>query len=203
MNDNLDPSLTGSATEDAVLLAASCVTIATLVPVLLYQTGAIRSLPDPPPSSLFASDKITKSKMAHPFGIPDTIPGLLNFGATLALILLARKSRVARRVLGAKLLLDGSAAAFNASRQVVGFGKLCSWCTGTALAAGVTVVAGRRIVSDTLSGNWSGDAATLPRQKRTDTNAGPVAGSVFFHSARSRSSVFSTSQAGRSGRNAS
>ncbi len=156
MNDKLQAPLASDATQDGVLLAASCATVVTLIPVLLFQTGAIKSLPDPP-FRVFASDEITSSKMAHPFGIPDSIPGLASFGTTLALILLANKSLVARRFLGAKLLLDGSAAAFNASRQLAGFGKFCSWCTGTALAAGITVYAGRRVISDSLSGNWSGD----------------------------------------------
>ncbi len=149
-------SLTGNVGQDAVLLGASCLTVATLIPVLLYQTNVIRSLPDPP-SPLFDSDEITKSRMAPPAGIPDSIPGLASFGTTLALVVLAKQSRVARRALGAKLLLDGSAAAFNVSRQVVGFAKLCSWCTGTALAAFVTVYAGHRIIAESLSGNWSGD----------------------------------------------
>jgi uncharacterized membrane protein len=144
------PAITGSRAEDALLLGACCAALATLVPVMLFQTGIVDSLPDPP-LAVFDSEEITSSRMAHPFGVPDSLPGLASFGATLALILLARRSPVARRLLGAKLVVDGSAATFNATRQVLGFGKLCSWCTGTALAAGVMVYAGRGVIAETVA----------------------------------------------------
>jgi uncharacterized membrane protein len=133
-----------------VLLGACCATLATLVPVALYQTGVLTSLPDPP-SSIFDSEKITKSKEAFPLGVPDAILGIASFGVTLTLALLAKRSPRARQLLGAKLALDGSAAAFNVVRQVVSFGKLCSWCTGTAVAAGVMVYAGRGAMGEAWS----------------------------------------------------
>jgi uncharacterized membrane protein len=132
---------------DKLLIGACCAALATLVPVALYQTGVLPRLPDPP-SSVFDSERITTSKAAHPLGIPDGILGLASFGTTLALTLLSRRNRVAKNLLGAKLTLDASAAVFNASRQVVSFGKLCSWCTGTALAAGVMSYAGRKTIRD-------------------------------------------------------
>jgi uncharacterized membrane protein len=133
---------------DKLLIGACCAALATLVPVALYQTGVLPRLPDPP-SGVFASERITTSQAAHPFGIPDGILGLASFGTTLALTLLARRNPIAKKLLGAKLTLDASAAVFNASRQVVSFGKLCSWCTGTALAAGVMSYAGRKAIRDT------------------------------------------------------
>ena len=93
-------------------------------------------LPDLP-LRVFESETITASAAAHPMGIPDGLLGLASFGTTLALALLARRNGTAKKMLGGKLALDISAAAFNASRQIVSFGKLCSWCTGTALATGV------------------------------------------------------------------
>ena len=125
-----------------LLIGASCVAIATLVPVALYQLDVISELPDPPWSA-FDSERITMSKMAHPLGVPDGLLGLASFGATLALALLARRNKTAKKLLGAKLGLDVSVAAFSAVRQVAGFGKLCSWCTATALSAGVMAYAGR------------------------------------------------------------
>ncbi len=119
--------------------------LATLTPVALYQTGIIDRLPDPP-FRVFNSQKITASEAAHPFGIPDSLLGLASFGTTLALILLARRYPAAKKLLGAKLTLDVSAAAFNASRQIISFGELCSWCTGTALAAAGMAYSGRKIV---------------------------------------------------------
>ena len=130
---------------EALLVASSLTTLATLIPVALFQTGVLKTLPDPP-FPVFDSERITTSKIAHPLGIPDALLGLASFGTTFALILLARKNGTARKLLGAKLAVDASAAAFNASRQVLDFGKLCSWCTGTALAAGVMAYAGRKTI---------------------------------------------------------
>ncbi len=139
-----------TAAHDALLFGACCSALATLVPVALYQTGVISRLPDPP-MSVFESERITMSKAAHPLGIPDALLGLISFSATLTLAILARRSRTARSLLGAKLALDASAAVFNAGRQVFSFGGLCSWCTGTAISAGVMAYAGRITIQDTFS----------------------------------------------------
>ncbi len=45
-----------------------------------------------------------------------------------------------------KLCADGALAGYNVVRQVVSFGKLCSWCTGTAFATGVMLFAGREVL---------------------------------------------------------
>jgi uncharacterized membrane protein len=132
-----------------VMVAGCCVAIASLAPVAMYQTGAIAHLPDPP-SKIFDSNAITSSKEAHPFGIPDSLLGLASFGTTLALVLAARRSVTARRLLAAKLAADTTVAAFNATRQVLTFGRLCSWCTVTALAAGVTAYGGRETIRVSL-----------------------------------------------------
>jgi uncharacterized membrane protein len=132
---------------DAVMLGACCCALASLVPVAMYQLGAIESLPDPN-ASVFDSDRITSSKAAHPFGIPDSLLGIASFSTTLALILLAKKHKSAKKLLGAKLAMDASAAAFNASRQLIEFGKICSWCSGTALSAGIMAYAGRAHIRD-------------------------------------------------------
>jgi Vitamin K epoxide reductase family. len=123
-------------------LSAASVAIATLLPIALYQCHAIDHLPDPP-CTYFDSDRITGSKSAHPFGIPDSLLGLASYGITTGLIFAARRSETGRTLLRTKLLVDGSMAAINVTRQVVSFRKLCSWCTGTALATAVLVVAGR------------------------------------------------------------
>lgn len=139
----MKPSKLGSSDADQRLVIGSCcVALATLVPVALYQTGNLPRLPDPP-GRIFDSERITTSDAAHPFGIPDALLGLASFAATLALALLAKRNRGAKKLLGAKLTLDASAAAFNAARQIYSFGKLCSWCTATAVAAGVMAYGGR------------------------------------------------------------
>ena len=129
-----------------LLLAANGAAIASLVPVILYQLGAVKHLPDPP-AEIFDSDRITGSKIAHPLGIPDGLLGIASYGTTLALAAMACRSKTAGRLLGAKLVLDGGAATFNTSRQIVRFGKLCSWCMGTVAATGVMVYAGRQFIS--------------------------------------------------------
>ena len=150
MTQGSEPHVNPGPLRNQALMIASCATtIATLIPVALFQTGVLDSLPDPP-SRVFDSNWITQSKTAHPFGIPDALLGLASFGTTLTLILLAKKSSTARELLGAKLAIDASAAAFNATRQIVRFGKLCSWCTGTALAAGVMAFAGRENIAEAL-----------------------------------------------------
>lgn len=101
--------------------------------------------------TVFDSERITMSKAAHPFGIPDGLLGLVSFSATLTLAILARRRRTARILLSAKLVLDASAAAFNAGRQIFSFGKLCSWCTGTAISAGVMAYTGRTTSQGTFS----------------------------------------------------
>ena len=136
-------------TEKTIAVAACGTAIGTLVAVALFQSGAIDELPDPP-GGIFASERITLSKTAHPLGIPDSYLGLASYGTTLALLLLADKNKWARRALGFKLASDAGAAGFNAVRQVVQFGKLCSWCTGTALATGVMVYAGHKAVVDSV-----------------------------------------------------
>lgn len=136
---------------DRLLIAASCTALATLVPVALYQTGVLGRLPDPP-LRIFDSERITTSSAAHPLGIPDGLLGLGSFGATLALALLTRRHPNMKTLLGMKLTLDASVAAFNATRQVVSFGKLCSWCTATAVSAGLMAYAGR----DAIRGFWGG-----------------------------------------------
>lgn len=135
-------------TDHVMAVAGCCAALATLVPVALFQGEATDELPDPP-GPLFASERITLSKAAHPFGVPDSYLGLASYATTLSLLFLAKRNKKARQLLGAKLALDGGLAAFNVVRQVVSFRKLCSWCTGTAIATAVMVAGGREAVAET------------------------------------------------------
>ncbi len=131
------------------LTVATCASMATLIPVVAHQIGAIEHLPDPP-GSVFASDRITQSKSAYPLGIPDGILGLTSYGVTLGLVALAADNPKTRKYLAIKLLGDGSIAAVNVVRQVVSFGKLCSWCTATAICTAGMLIAGRKIIASEL-----------------------------------------------------
>lgn len=131
-----------TADDRPLMIGACCVAVSALVPVAMYQLGITAELPDPP-LSVFDSERITMSKTAHPLGIPDAVLGIASFSTTLTLAILAKRNRTAARLLGIKLGLDASAATFNAVRQVVEFRKLCSWCTATALSAGMMTYGGR------------------------------------------------------------
>ena len=133
---------------DEKLALVGCGTaLGTLVAVALFQGELVDRLPDPP-GTIFASERITMSRMAHPLGIPDSYLGLASYGTTLTLLLLSKKHTWARPALGFKLVADAGAASFNAVRQVVSFGKICSWCTGTALATAVMVYGGRKAIAE-------------------------------------------------------
>jgi uncharacterized membrane protein len=129
----------------ALAVGGCCVALGALVPVALFQGEVMDSLPDPP-GGVWASERITLSKSAHPLGIPDSYLGLASYGTTLGLVLMADRNRTARTLLGAKLVADAGLATFNMVRQVVSFRKLCSWCTGTALATGLVVYGGRAAI---------------------------------------------------------
>jgi uncharacterized membrane protein len=133
--------------DEKVMMGACCAAIAMLVPVALYQMGVTGWLPDPP-GKCFDSKRVVRSKAARPFGVPDGVLGIASFSATLALAVMAGRCGGARKLLGAKLAMDASAAAFNVTRQIK-MGKMCSWCTGTAIAAGVMAHAGRKWIAET------------------------------------------------------
>lgn len=138
-------SLTKDEGSYALLIGATSAALFTLIPVAAHQLGLLKHLPDPA-AKVFASDEITESKTAHPFGIPDSILGLASYGTTLSLAWLSRSHARAKPLLAAKLVADGSVATFNVVRQMVIFRKLCSWCTGTAVCTAVMVYAGRELI---------------------------------------------------------
>jgi len=165
-----DSSPTTGASEDnqPLLLASTSIALASLVPVALYQSRLIPALPDPS-LRIFDSERITKSKTAHPLGIPDGWLGLASFGTTFVLVLLGRRSSTARKLLGVKLVMDASVGAFNAVRQIVEFRKLCSWCTATALSAATMAYAGRGSIAEAAYPELS-----LARQVRNHLLCGEV-----------------------------
>jgi uncharacterized membrane protein len=138
------------AAPSAGTVVACGAALASLVPVVLHQLGAVAHLPDPP-GKIFDSDGITESKAAHPFGVPDGLLGMGSYAATLTLLVVARRQPKARPLLAMKLAGDAAFAGFNVARQLVQFRRICSWCTVTALATGVMVCAGRNVLKDRAS----------------------------------------------------
>jgi|GEM_PF-2047892 len=138
------------------LLVATSLALATLAPVAAHQLGKLKRLPDPP-GRLFRSDRITGSSTAHPFGVPDSLLGIASYSVTLTLALLARRHWQARKLLGIKLLGDGTMASINMIRQIVTFRRLCSWCTGTVVCTAAMLIAGRGLIRAELSDTaWRG-----------------------------------------------
>ena len=138
---------TKEKTAHCTAVAGAALALGTLVPVALYQTGMLRRLPDPP-GLIFDSAWITSSTDAHPFGVPDALLGLGSYGITMALLLAAPECGLVRKVLAVKLAGDSSMAAVNVVKQVVKFRRVCSWCTGTAIATGIMIAAGRKYLKE-------------------------------------------------------
>jgi uncharacterized membrane protein len=125
-----------------IAIAFCVVAMGSLVPVVLVQFKILKKLPDPP-GRIFDSKAIVTSKSAYWLGIPDGVLGLGSYSITLALLIASGPSRpLLRGALRAKLLLDGTVAARKARSQMKQFGRLCSWCMGTAIAtAGIVYFA--------------------------------------------------------------
>ncbi len=141
MNSGEMNSRDQAASNAAVMATAGA--IFSLLPVAVRQIGLIKHLPDPP-GRIFASDRITTSRMAHPFGVPDSLLGLGSYWITLGLLLAARHRAYAKPLLRAKLNADAAVAATNVVRQLTTFRRICSWCTATAFCTAVLVYYGRR-----------------------------------------------------------
>ncbi len=148
---NVVPISVGYSTHKGMAVACCCVAITSLVPVALLQLRVLKTLPDPP-GRLFNSKRIVTSKNAYPLGIPDGLLGICSYSVTLVLLIAARPSRpFLRAALRGKLLLDGTMAARSARRQVTQFGRICSWCMGTAIAtAGIVYFARKAREADRL-----------------------------------------------------
>ena len=147
INARRDASYDLASKNTLVMACSACsAALCTLLPVAAHQVGCLDHLPDPP-GRVFASDKITGSRLAYPLGIPDSLLGLGSYTVTLALALNASKFPGAQKALVLKLLADGSVASFNLLRQVAYFRRLCSWCTVTALMLVVERAAIRRQIA--------------------------------------------------------
>lgn len=125
------------------LTLATTAALLTLVPVALRQFKVIRRLPDPD-HHIFNSNRVVTSNKSKYFGVPDSALGFGSYSATLALVLLAPKIPVARKLVGPKLALDTTVAAVNTVRQFTSFRKLCSWCFLTVAATAAMAITGRK-----------------------------------------------------------
>lgn len=108
--------------------------------IVLYQTGIIKHLPEPP-LPFFDADTVDASEEAYGWlSTPDGAIGLANYGATVVLAAMGGQDRAQRSpwlplLLAAKTGADAFQAAKLTKDQITKHGALCAWCL---LAAGAT-----------------------------------------------------------------
>jgi len=101
--------------------------------IVLYQTGIVRHLPDPPLPGV-DSDKVDASGEAYEtLKTPDAALALASYGATLALIGMGGADRARQQPLipllaAAKVAADGAGAAWLTAEQVTKHRALCFYC---------------------------------------------------------------------------
>lgn len=122
----------------------SLLATAALGVVHAYQTGLLTRVPEPR-LSVFGADEVDASGEAyHSFGTPDAGLGIVSYGITLALIGAGTEKRAQERpwlplLVAGKVLSDAASGSYLFAEQVTKHGRICSWCTVSALASLVTV----------------------------------------------------------------
>ena len=109
-----------------------------LAVIALWQTGAIRKIPEPK-LPIFDAEKVNGSPQAYEkLQIPDAILGIGSLIATAGLAAMGppRRSRVLTQALAAKVALDAANAAKLTIDQWTNYRAFCVWCL---LAAGATL----------------------------------------------------------------
>jgi len=133
------PHLTRRRRQTALVLGAT----AAMGVVSLYQTGILRTLPDPPVPGV-DSDKVDASGEAYVLlRTPDANLSIANYGVTLILIGMggadrARELPLVPLLAAAKLASDAAGAAWLTLEQLTKHRALCTYCLA---AAGATVAA--------------------------------------------------------------
>lgn len=108
--------------------------------VTLYQTGVIKSLPDPP-GSLFDSDRVDASNYAYSrFNSPDGPLMILNYAVTSWLVSAGGENRAKEQPLlpiamGAKLLIDALVSTELAREEWNENEAFCAYCQTATLAS--------------------------------------------------------------------
>lgn len=115
-----------------------------LAPVVAYQVGIIRHLPDPP-GRWFDSDRVDASGEAYlPGRLPDATTGLVSYAVTLMLAGRGMPDRWRTEpwlplVLAGKVVFDAASAGYLTAEQISVHRRLCAWCLAAAAAVGATV----------------------------------------------------------------
>ena len=123
------------------LVGLSLVGVAAGQLVGMYQTGALKHLPDPPPKSLFDSDRVDASEYAYQrFNSPDGLLMLITYGVTALLAGAGGPDRPRRAPLLpiamlAKVLYDTGLAVELGREEWKENRALCAYCQAATLAS--------------------------------------------------------------------
>ena len=113
--------------------------------VSLYQTGIIKHLPDPPPQSLFDSDKVDASDYAYKrFDTPDGLPMIASYAITGLLAGAGgpdrpRNTPLLPIAMAVKTLYDTGLAAELAREEWQDNKALCAYCQVATLASAASL----------------------------------------------------------------
>lgn len=129
------PDLTRRRRVTALALVAT----AALGVVEAYQTGLLRSVPEPPLPGIDADRVDAAGEAYHLFGTPDAALGIASYGVTLALVGAGAEDRAQTQpwlplLAAAKAAGDAAASAYLFAEQVSKHRTVCSWCTLAAVA---------------------------------------------------------------------
>lgn len=114
--------------------------------VALYQTGLIKSVPEPPLPFLDA-DRVDASGEAYAtLNMPDAVLGMLSYAATLVLVTAGGRERAKTKpwlpvVAAAKVMLDAASGAVLTAEQAAKHRAFCSWCLAAAVTSFLSVPA--------------------------------------------------------------
>ena len=109
-----------------------------------YQTGLLRSVPEPPLRFLGANRVDASGEAYHSFGTPDAGLGIVSYGVTLVLLGAGAGDRAERKpwlplLAAAKVATDALSGSYLFAEQVTKHRAVCSWCTVAAAASVATV----------------------------------------------------------------
>ncbi|HXH83912.1 MAG TPA: vitamin K epoxide reductase family protein [Candidatus Tectomicrobia bacterium] len=135
------------------IVALSLAGMAAMAAVSLLQTGIVRHLPDPPLPG-FDSDRVNRSPIAYPLGIPDGTLSLASLALNVpaAAALGRRPRRWLATALAAKTAVEAAIAAWYAWQMPARERAWCGYCLVGAAAAGGIAALAIREARDTTAG---------------------------------------------------
>lgn len=115
------------------LVALQLIGVAAMSPIVLYQMGIIRHLPEPPLPPLDA-DRVDAAAEAYAIlRTPDAVLGIVNYGVTMALAAAGGEDRARHQpwlplLLAGKVVVDAANAGRLTVAQWTQHRAFCSWC---------------------------------------------------------------------------